>query len=198
MSSPLVHFAKWVVGLASAETQTTVAERACLTKYASGRKRLAEIGVWHGVSTRQLREVMAPDGTFFAIDPYPVGRLGFSTQKVIAQSGVAKVRRGDVIWLRTTGQAAANEPSVLEKPIDFLFIDGDHSYDGLRVDWESWSGLIASGGIIGLHDSRPTPSRPIHDAGSVRYTAEVIRLDSRFIVIDEVDSLTVLQRRESD
>ena len=50
---------------------------------------------------------------------------------------------------------------------------------------------------MALHDSRPTPTRPIHDAGSVRYTAEVVRADSRFHVVDQVDSLTVLERLDS-
>jgi predicted O-methyltransferase YrrM len=138
---------------------------------------------------------MAPDGVLFAVDPYPVGRLGFSTQLVIAHRGVNRVRNGRVYWLRATGAEAARDPVVRAEPIDFLFIDGDHSYDGLKEDWEGWNGLIAPGGVVGLHDSRPTPTRPIHNAGSVRYTAEVILQDSRFELADEVDSLTIIRRK---
>jgi predicted O-methyltransferase YrrM len=150
--------------------------------------------VWHGVTTRLLRGVMHPDGVYFAIDPYPRGRLGFSTQRVIARHGVGRVRTGRVVWLRTTGVAAAADPRVLEAPVDFLFIDGDHSYDGLRGDWQAWADRIAVGGVVALHDSRSTPARLIPDAGSVRYTAEVIRHDPRFAIADEVESLTVLTR----
>ncbi len=188
------HFVRWAAGLAGPETQTTEAERACLVRHAAGRRRLAEVGVWHGVTTRLLRRAMAPDGVLFAIDPYPVGRLGFSAQMVIAHRGVGRVRNGRVRWLRATGAEAARDPEVRAAPIEFVFIDGDHSYDGLRADWEGWAGLIAPGGVVGLHDSRPTPDRTIDDAGSVRYTAEVVLKDPRFRTCDEVDSLTVLRR----
>ena len=65
-------------------------------------------------------------------------------------------------------------------PVDFVFIDGDHTYAGLREDWEAWSGLIAIAGIIALHDSRSTPDRAIENTGSVVYTRQVIAADDRF------------------
>jgi predicted O-methyltransferase YrrM len=37
--------------------------------------------------------------------------------------------------------------------IDFLFIDGDHSYQGVKRDFdEMYSGLVKQGGIIAFHD----------------------------------------------
>lgn len=53
------HYVCWLLGIASAETQTTVAERDSLARHAAGRRRLVEIGVWHGVTTKHLRRVMA-------------------------------------------------------------------------------------------------------------------------------------------
>jgi predicted O-methyltransferase YrrM len=192
----LPYFARWWLGLAAAETQTTEAERDCLARHAAGRRRLAEIGVWHGVTTSRLRRVMAPDGVLLAIDPFPPGRLRFSTQRVIARRTVGRVGGGQIVWLRLTGVTAAAAPQArLLGGIDFLFIDGDHSYEGLRGDWEAWSPLIAPGGCVALHDSRSTPRRPIDDAGSVIYTAQVIRRDPRFEVAEVVDSLTVVRRK---
>ena len=104
------------------------------------------------------------------------------------------LKNGKVIWIEDTGVHAANHPKVLENPIDFLFIDGDHSYSGLSGDWEAWSPLIAIGGLVALHDSRSTPQRMIDDAGSVRFTNEVIVQDSRFRIVETVDSLTVVKR----
>ena len=52
---------------------------------------------------------------------------------------------------------------------------------------------MESGGIVALHDSRSVSGRP--DLGSVRYTEEVILKDDRFQPIDEVDTLTIIQRR---
>jgi cephalosporin hydroxylase len=39
--------------------------------------------------------------------------------------------------------------------IDFLFIDGDHSEEGVKKDFETYSRFVAKGGIIALHDIRP-------------------------------------------
>lgn len=38
------------------------------------------------------------------------------------------------------------------RQVDLLFIDGDHTYDGVKRDWEMYSGLVRSGGMIVFHD----------------------------------------------
>ena len=187
----LSHYLAWTMGLAPATTQTTTAERDCLARHATGRRRLVEIGVWHGVTTKRLRGAMDPTGVLSAVDPFPVGRLGFSVQQHIAHREVGAVANGQVAWLRTTGAAAARDHA----PVDFVFIDGDHSEEGLLADWRAWSPLVEPGGIVALHDSRSTPERPIDDAGSVKVTNEVILRDRQFALLDAVDSLTVLQKR---
>jgi predicted O-methyltransferase YrrM len=191
----MAHFVLWNLGLAQPETQTSAAERDCLARYASGRKRLVEIGVWHGVTTSRLRSVMTSDAVLFGVDPFPVGRLGFSTQWRIARKEVAKVPNGTIRWVRSTGvEASRNQRSLGIGTIDFIFIDGDHSFDGLRGDWEAWSSLVAPEGIVTLHDSCSSATRQIDDAGSVSYTKDVIGKDARFKVVEVVDTLTVLRR----
>lgn len=37
-------------------------------------------------------------------------------------------------------------------PINFLFIDGDHTYKGVKRDWVMYSPLVADGGMVALHD----------------------------------------------
>ena len=39
--------------------------------------------------------------------------------------------------------------------IDFLFIDGDHTYAGVKMDFEMYSPLVRKGGIIAFHDIIP-------------------------------------------
>jgi predicted O-methyltransferase YrrM len=193
--SVLFHYLGYSLKLARATTQTSDAERNCLAKHAAAKHRLAEIGTWHGVTTSLLRRSMSPVGLLYAIDPYPVGRLGLSFQKRIAEREVGRVANGAVIWLRLTGVEAARllkESSA--PPVDFVFIDGDHSYEGLRGDWEEWSPLVGPGGIVALHDSVSCPARSIDGAGSVRYTAEVIAHDPRFRPVETVDTLSVFQR----
>jgi predicted O-methyltransferase YrrM len=192
---PLPHFLLWLIGARDAETQTTARERAALAAHAAGCANVVEIGVWHGVTTSVLRSAMAADGRLWAVDPFPPGRLGFSLQKPIARSEVRRSRNGEVRWIRTTGEdAAVIYRQESDRAVDVIFIDGDHSYEGLVRDWRAWSPLVARGGVVCLHDSRSTPERPIEDAGSVRATSDVVRKDPAFELVDEVDSLTIVRR----
>lgn len=36
--------------------------------------------------------------------------------------------------------------------IDFLFIDGDHSYEGVKKDYLKYSPLVRKGGLVAFHD----------------------------------------------
>jgi len=193
--STILHYALWRLRLAEATTQTTRAERDAMARHASRRLRLVEVGVWHGVTTKRLRAAMPPEAELWAVDTYARGRLGVSFPELIAKSEVSTVENGRVRWVRATGaEAAAQFRREAQGGPDFVFIDGDHSFEGIQTDWEAWSDLVTPGGVVCLHDSRSTPERPIDDAGSVRYTQTVIRHDSRFRCIDEVGSLTVMER----
>jgi len=139
---------------------------------------------------------MEADGLLLAVDPFLPGRLAFSTPRVIALREVSRVRNGTVRWLRQTG-AEAGRTYAKENgaPIDFIFFDGDHTYEGLQGDWETWAPLVAPGGVAAIHDSPSCQSRQIDDAGSVIVTRDVVLHDPRFELIDTIDTLTVLQRR---
>jgi predicted O-methyltransferase YrrM len=43
------------------------------------------------------------------------------------------------------------------RTIDFLFIDGDHTYAGARRDFEIWSELVTPGGHVAFHDILRAP-----------------------------------------
>lgn len=190
-----IHYVGYLLGVCEAIWETLPAERILLRKYATGKRRLAEIGVFHGVTSRLFREVMDPDGILNAVDPYFRGRFGlrgYGWARLIAHSQVAKVRNGTVQWIEMTGKDAARDPRVqVTAPLDFVFFDGDHSREGLQEDWQAWRDLIAPGGIACFHDSRG----PHQDFGCAKYLAEVIARDPDFVEIDSADTLTVLQRR---
>jgi predicted O-methyltransferase YrrM len=41
------------------------------------------------------------------------------------------------------------------QPIDFAFIDGDHTYEGVKSDFINYGRLVRPGGIIAFHDILP-------------------------------------------
>ena len=184
----LARLVLWKLGLAPVAPWAAAGETEAIGRHAAGKRRLAEIGVWEGGTTRVLRQVMSPDGVLYAIDPFPAGRLGLSYQLPIAHGEVNRVRNGRVVWIRQVGEAAARDPRVTAAPFDFVFIDSDHTFEGLRTDWGAWAPLAAD--IVALHDVIGSDAQ-----GSVRFAREHIFPDARFRLIEEVGCLAVLQRR---
>jgi predicted O-methyltransferase YrrM len=191
--SVLLHLIKWQLRLAPPEIWTTEAERPCLARHAAGKRRLVEVGVWHGGTTRHLRAAMSPEATLYAVDPFAKGRLGFSMPRLVARREVGQVRNGRVIWLRLTGDAAARMEMMREEPPDFVFVDNAQTSEALRVEWEAWAPVVTRGGIIALHDTRPGPEGSPEQT-SVAYARDVVVKDPRFTLVDEVDTLTVMRR----
>ncbi len=57
------------------------------------------------------------------------------------------------------------------KKADLLFIDGDHSYAGVKMDFEKFSPLVRDGGLIAFHDIVVHPDFP--DCGADRFWNEI-------------------------
>lgn len=55
-------------------------------------------------------------------------------------------------------------------PIDFLFIDGDHTYEAVKKDYQLFAPLVRPGGIIGFHD---TNNRGIEGVEVDQFMAEL-------------------------
>lgn len=52
--------------------------------------------------------------------------------------------------------------------VDFLFIDGDHSYEGVRQDFRTYTQFVTRGGVVALHDIMYHP-----DYGVERFWNEI-------------------------
>lgn len=177
------HFWLWCVGLRGPLTTSLPAERAALIRWAAGRARLAEVGVYHAATSRHLRRVMSSSGTLVAVDAYYRSRIGVPVAYLIARRELGKVRRGRLLFLRTTGAEAARSPAVRAiAPFDFVFIDGDHSRAGLEANWGGWSPLVGEGGVIAIHDTT--------EGEGLRFVREVIDPDPRFARVEIADVTT--------
>jgi predicted O-methyltransferase YrrM len=177
-------------------TQTTLAEQQALKRHASGRRRAVEIGVYEGANTRLIADHLEASGVLYAIDPFFSGRLPICWGEIVARSHVRRGQpAGRVEFVKMLSWEAAQQ---IDGTFDFIFVDGDHSLDGIRRDWNDWAGRVRSGGVIALHDTRvPNHDPSVAELGSHQYYESHIRSDDRFSVCDQVDSLTVLERRAS-
>ena len=195
MGKTLKHLIRYFLGLEPADSQTTDAERLALSRHAKGRRRVAEIGVYEGLTSALLLRAMPTDGTLYAIDPFFAGRLGVCWSKFIARRETARVKSpGEIIFVEKLSFDALDD---VPGELDFIFVDGDHSPEGIKRDWADWSPRMATGGIIALHDTRVPAHNPrVAALGSYQYFESHIRQDSRFEIIEQVDSLSILRRRE--
>ncbi len=61
--------------------------------------------------------------------------------------------------LRRDSQQASTRDEVSAlldgQAVDFLFIDADHRYEGVRKDYQLYAPLVRPGGLIAFHDIRP-------------------------------------------
>jgi methyltransferase family protein len=77
-------------------------------------------------------------------------------------------------------------------PVDFLFIDADHSYEAVKMDWKEWFPKVQKGGYVALHDSKPAVNSP-HALGSMKFYSEDVPKLAGIRECDGVDSLVILQ-----
>ncbi|MDD2734680.1 MAG: class I SAM-dependent methyltransferase [Desulfuromonadaceae bacterium] len=54
-----------------------------------------------------------------------------------------------IVPIRSMSNAAV---STVTGMVDFLFIDGDHSYDGVCDDIKAWFPRLSSGAVVAFHD----------------------------------------------
>lgn len=80
--------------------------------------------------------------------------------------------------------------------LDFIFIDGDHSFEGVSKDFELYSKILSPHGIIALHDARLFENGwTKSDWGPVRLVEEVIKPSEKWTILDQVDSLVLIKMR---
>lgn len=86
---------------------------------------------------------------------------------------------------------SAQVSSVWEKPCGMVFIDGGHTMEAALEDLRGWSGKVARGGTLAIHDVFPNPE----DGGRPPY--EIYRMALASGLFEEVlavQSLRVLKR----
>lgn len=187
-----LHATRHLLGIDKAWTQTTAAERHLLSEYARGRTSLLEIGVFEGVSTRVIAEAMPATSKLVAVDPFFPGAFGVCWSKLVARREASRASGKQVHFVELLSRDAFD---AIQGDFDFIFIDADHSLEGITTDWTLWSQRCSVGGVVALHDTRATPASPqVTRLGSFRYYNEVIRKVPSFREVASADSLSIVER----
>jgi predicted O-methyltransferase YrrM len=126
--------------------------------------RVLEIGTARGGTLYLWTQAAAEDATIVSVDlpggefggAYPACRIPFYQSFARAKQRLYLLRRDS-----HQTQTAQEVRDLFEKQgLDFAFIDGDHTYEGVRSDFLNYGPLVRPGGIIGFHDILPCPELP--------------------------------------
>jgi len=164
---------------------------------------VVEIGAWVGVSTCYLGLGLraAGGGKIYAVDTFlgttlnevtrgawkkTVSRLGGSTLELFEQNIEALGLQEYVVAVVQTSAEAAQEWQGGE--LDLLYIDGDHVYEAVKLDYEGWADKVREGGWIVFHDYDE------RHPGVKRLVDEVLEGDLAGQPRRQVDSLLMVQK----
>lgn len=139
------------------------AELAGLLKFLSAQhpRTIVEIGTFRGGTLFAWCRVAALDATIISID-LPGGMFGGGYSWLRGLTFRLYPKHGQRLHLlRQNSHEAQTRDRVVRllggQRADFLMIDGDHTYAGVKRDWELYAPLVGSGGIIAFHDILPHP-----------------------------------------
>lgn len=122
-------------------------------------KIVLEIGTANGGSLFSLCKLAPVDAVIISID-LPAGRFGggYPEWKTPIYE-LFKKEDQKLFLLREDSHLVETVVKIKkilnDKQIDFMFIDGDHTYEGVKKDFEMYSTLVKSGGVIAFHDVTP-------------------------------------------
>ena len=144
-----------------------------------------EIGRFNGGSTLLMALAVGPQGCLTSIDIAP--RADSALSQRLSQFGFDS--RVELLV------ADANTVDSQEL-LDFVFIDGDHSYVAAKKDHNRWTPRLKPGGLAIFHDMASTRelATQIEDLDKLRKEI-LIENNDTFQLIEEAGSISVFRRR---
>jgi hypothetical protein len=193
------------IGLIPPRPMHTCAEAAALTRLAGGARRVVELGVYEGSSAVVLCRALAPVAELHLVDPFSdesgwALRPGWRASPTATRLAIRRASRdgGPVVrWHLDRSQDVGR--SWTGGDVDLVFIDGDHSPQGCREDWEAWHPHVSPGGAVAFHDARLDRSGGDGSPGPTGVVDELFRAGgSDWAIVDEVDTLVVVRLTGAD
>ncbi len=119
-------------------------------------KRSLEIGTNYGGTLFLLCALSPPDAKIISVD-LPLGPFGggYPWRKIPLFRRFPRAGQ-QLHLLREDSHSPQTKERVLRildgEQLDYLFVDADHTYSGVQRDFEMYSPLVRSGGILAFHD----------------------------------------------
>jgi predicted O-methyltransferase YrrM len=135
---------------------------------------VAEIGRFKGGSTIVIAAALSQGSTLLSYDLHVPGAAAVAGAALDDELRAALARYGldGRVQLLVGDSRSVDLPP---GPLDLLFIDGDHTYEGARGDFLRWSPLVRVGGHVLFHDGVDTGGYGNVYPGVARAVAEVER-----------------------
>lgn len=169
----LVDFALGCPGIVPMQVRSELLEFADVVQQLRPRAFL-EIGTRNGGTFFVLCRLADPSATVISLD-LPGGDFGGGY--TVFQIPVLRRMKMPGQRLSLIRDDSHKEPArvrvthaLSQSPLDLLLIDGDHTYDGVRRDFEMYSSLVRPGGVVAFHDIVEVN---VPDFGVSRFWAEV-------------------------
>ncbi len=126
-------------------------------------KIILEIGTSQGGTLYLFSRLVQPGGTVISIDKpgepssvRPVMRAIFRTFGKMFGTQVITLDRDSHV----SNTHAEIERVLAGRKIDLLFIDGDHSYEGVKQDFHTYRQWVSPNGLIAMHDIAHSDRHP--------------------------------------
>jgi cephalosporin hydroxylase len=121
-----------------------------------------EIGLDFGGTFFLWSRAAAPDAHLLAIDTKPVGRLGMWSPFSLVRRAFAVGSQRVTLLMDSDSHSETTRQRIAAlldgRAVDFLFIHGDHSCEGVWQDFKTYSPFVAPGGLIAFHDISQNPA----------------------------------------
>jgi predicted O-methyltransferase YrrM len=178
--------------LTPAQSSTTREELDCLARHASERRSAIEIGTHMGVSAVVIARAIQATGTLTCVDPWTTRRGLENPSLLICRR---ELRRNAVAHkVRFARGVSDRVGHLLPDDADFMFVDGDHSRQGISTDWRIVQTRLVNGGIVCFHDTSAVAGNPQPPLESVGYFRDVILPHPAFEHVETCQTLNVLRR----
>lgn len=149
-----------------------------------------EIGTQYGgtfdtlarIFNRRKISIDIPNGAHGGLD---VSAIHYRNSKLVGLHEYAEPHPG-LLYLIQSDSRLTHTMHLLEdalngEELDLLFIDGDHTYEGVKSDYISYSRFVRRGGLIAFHDIVDRPENSVENVDVPRFWRELQGTKHEFV-----------------